>query len=135
MKRRLLSQTPFLIASLIFMAGLTIIVLASYEANDRNLVYTLDDPYIHMAIAKNLANHGVFGVTRYEFSSATSSPLWTLLLSATYKVLGVCDWAPGVWAAAFALAALYVTNSLCLFFSLNTFASLITCCAVLYLPP
>lgn len=61
-------------------------VALSFKRNDGHFVYALDDPYIHMAIARNFAHYGVWGVTRYEFSSSTSSLLWTLLLAAIYSV-------------------------------------------------
>jgi len=135
MKQRLARSTPFLIASLLFVSALSFLGYQSYRTNDGHLVYTLDDPYVHMAIAKNIVLHGVFGVTRYEFSASTSSPLWTILLAAGYKAFGVVDWLPGVLAAVFALAALYVTNSLCQRFALNALARTIVCCGVLYFAP
>lgn len=54
-----------------------------------NFAYALDDAYIHMAMAKNLAHHGVMGATRFEFTSSSSSPLWTLLLTVAFVVSGV----------------------------------------------
>jgi len=74
---------------LITSAGLLLIIVVvqltlSIRENNGNQVYALDDPYIHMAMARNLARDGVWGVTRYQFSSSTSSLLWTLALSAIY---------------------------------------------------
>jgi hypothetical protein len=56
--------------------------------HDRSFVYALDDPYIHLAIAKNFAFHGVWGITSHEFTSASSSPLWLLLLTSCFKLSG-----------------------------------------------
>src|SRR5438132_223114 len=44
--------------------------------------YPLDDAYIHLAVAKNLAAHGVWGVTQHGFTFANSSLAWPLLLAA-----------------------------------------------------
>jgi len=63
-------------------------LVVSLNMNHGNFIYGLDDAYIHMAIAKNFALHGVWGVTQYEFSSASSSLLWTLLLSTIYFFIG-----------------------------------------------
>ena len=40
-------------------------------------------------MAKNMATHGNWGVNAGEFQSASSSPLWVLLLSFLYLVFGV----------------------------------------------
>lgn len=53
-----------------------------------HLVYVLDDAYIHMAMAKSFAGHGVWGITPHEFTSSSSSLLWTLLLAGIYRVTG-----------------------------------------------
>lgn len=70
------------------------------------LVYPLDDTYIHMAVAKNLALHGIWGPSRYESASSSSSPLWTLLLAALFRLLGVQEWIPLILSSGFALLAL-----------------------------
>jgi hypothetical protein len=59
-----------------------------------HLVYALDDPYIQMAMAKNFALHGVWGITRFGFTSASSSPLWTFLIAVSYVVFGVSETSP-----------------------------------------
>ena len=50
--------------------------------------YPLDDTFIHMAVAKNLAFEKVWGITRYSFESASSSLLYTVLLAATFSLFG-----------------------------------------------
>ena len=69
-----------------------------------HLVYPLDDAYIHMAIAKNLALHGVWGVQAGTFSASSSSPLWTLLLAGWFRAAGVSDAAPLLMNTAIAAA-------------------------------
>ena len=65
-------------------------------------VFPLDDAYIHLGVARNLAEHGSWGVNPGEFASASSSPLWTLLLAGAFWLLG-----PGEhWPLLFNLGAL-----------------------------
>lgn len=49
-------------------------------------VYVLDDPAIHLTVARRLAFDGTWGVVAGEFQSASSSPLWTLILAPTQWV-------------------------------------------------
>lgn len=53
-------------------------------------IYSLDDVYIHLALARNFAELGVWSVNTSGFDSASSSILYTLLLSFLIKVFG--DW-------------------------------------------
>lgn len=93
---------PILAATLLLWGTIATLLLQSLKLNQGHLVYALDDPYIHMAIAKNFVRHGVWGVTPYQFTSSSSSPLWTLLLSAIYFVFGVNNVAPLVLNVLFA---------------------------------
>jgi hypothetical protein len=77
------------------------LLLRSLDANQGHFVYPLDDAYIHMAIAKHWVCDGIFGITKYEFTPATSSPLWIVLLTAVFRVGGVQE------------LALLVINLLC----------------------
>ena len=126
---------PFLAATALLVVLLAAIAAASLRLNRGKFVYTLDDPYIHMALAKNLVQHGVFGVTRYEFTSATSSPLWTLLIALSYGAVGVREWVPGAWCVAFALLALYAASRLGRFFGLGAWRNALLCLAVAVFTP
>ena len=88
-------------ATLIFLAGLALYggSLAylggiSTDRTDGKLTYIYDDAYIHMGIAENVVNHRVWGVTPYAFTSTTSSPLWTVILSLAFAVGGVSESVP-----------------------------------------
>jgi len=59
-----------------------------------HIAYGLDDPYIHMAIAKNLALHGVWGVAPNTFAAASSSPIWTAMVAAVFLATGIHDAVP-----------------------------------------
>lgn len=86
--------TPFLFASGVLLTVILWLLVRILEQNGGQFTYLLDDPYIHMAMAKNVAHNGVWGVTRYEFSSSSSSLLWTLLLSGAYAAFGPTVWMP-----------------------------------------
>ncbi len=51
-------------------------------------VYPLDDTYIHLAMARNLVEHGVWGITPSAFTPSTSSLVWTSLLAVGGVFLG-----------------------------------------------
>jgi hypothetical protein len=71
---------------MIFTAGL---LLISLYLNDWHFIYVIDDPYIHMTIAKNFSTVGLWAVNGMSFVSATSSPLWSLIISGFYFITGV----------------------------------------------
>src|SRR5258706_16460881 len=52
-------------------------------------MYPLDDVFIHMALAKNLANYHNWGISQHEFASASSSVLYTLLLAGLLRIFSV----------------------------------------------
>lgn len=61
---------------------------------DGHFVYALDDAYIAMAIAKQMALHQVWGPTQYEYAAASSSLFWPLATALSYRLVGVNIFAP-----------------------------------------
>src|SRR5579872_3094054 len=76
-------------------------VRSSARKTQGRYIYPMDDTYITMSMAKNIAQHGVWGVTRYEFTSCSSTPLFLALLATCYRITGVNDWWPLVLAMVF----------------------------------
>lgn len=95
--------------ALVLLAALAASVLRALLARTGgHLVYVLDDGYIDMAIARNLVGHGLWGTTRFGFSPAASSPIWVLILAASYLLAGISAVAPLVLTLAAAVSFLVV---------------------------
>ncbi len=74
-------QSRFLIlfSVVLYLLLIAALVYKVKVATGGPFVYALDDPYIHLALAENLA-HGHYGINPQEFSSPSSSIVWPLLL-------------------------------------------------------
>lgn len=62
--------------------GMLIVILGSLHLTDGHWIYSLDDPYIHLAVAENIL-HGGYGINLGEYSSPSSSLLYPFLLAIT----------------------------------------------------
>ncbi len=89
-----MGSKSFWISLVVFFTVCALYYMVSITKTDGHYVYPIDDAYIHLAMAKNFALHEVWGVTRYEFSSTSSSPLFTVLLSFLIKIFGNNDQIP-----------------------------------------
>lgn len=72
--------------------------------------YILDDAYIHLAVARNLAETGWFGVRPGEFVLLSSSPLFTLILAMLHRVFGPSELWPLLLSSLGAVFALAVAD-------------------------
>ncbi|MBA2746247.1 MAG: hypothetical protein H0U44_08490 [Flavisolibacter sp.] len=68
-------------ALLAFLIPLALIIFIGLTGTGGVFSYPVDDTYIHMKIAGNLAAYGSWGINPGEFNSASSSILYTILLS------------------------------------------------------
>jgi len=93
-KNTITHHWPLYVAIAIFLMIVTAILGVSLSMNQGRLVYTLDDPYIGMAMARNLAHYGVWGATRYAFTSCSSPPFWDLFftLADLIAAYAIMDW-------------------------------------------
>lgn len=108
----ILRRPSFLLALAFFLAITLIEYLFMLSLNQGKLVYTLDDPYIHMAVAENILR-GHYGVNLNEFSAPSSSVLWAFLIAP----VSMFEQAPlviNIVCSVFSLALLIKILSLCL---------------------
>jgi hypothetical protein len=71
---------PFQLPFMVFLGLCLLEVLAILYVNSGQFIYTLDDPYIHLRIAENIAQ-GHYGINLSENSAPSSSILWPFLLA------------------------------------------------------
>src|SRR2546428_10212027 len=86
-----------------------------------------------MALAKNLAFHGVLGISATRFASATSSPGFLLVLAALYRLTGPTVWWPLALSLIFGLLALIMAQRLLA--GTHWGIQLITLLAIVYFTP
>jgi len=77
------------LAIFIFFIPLLILEYPLLQYSKGVFVYPMDEAYIRMTIAKNIALHGSWGLSGNEFSSSSSSILYPLILAMLYKVIGI----------------------------------------------
>ena len=87
---------PLVASIALLITAIAFALAASMRQNAGHLVYALDDPYIHMAMAKNAAIHHVWGVSATHFTSSSSSLLWTAALALLFATLGIHEIIPFV---------------------------------------
>ncbi len=87
---------PFWVTVIIYWVISAALIISAVPYSAGRFAYPLDDTYIHMAIARNFSFSGVWGVSAAEFSSSSSSPLWTLLLAGCFRVFGQQEWIPAL---------------------------------------
>ena len=99
---------PLIFAFVTLTALMITFYSVSTSKNGGAFIYPLDDTYIHMAMAKNLANHGVWSIRPHGFTSSSSSPLWTLTLAVFFRIFGINDYIPLLLNIAFGFSLLIV---------------------------
>ncbi len=96
----------------IFLSFTGVLLLISLYLNDWHFIYVIDDPYIHMTIAKNFSSLGLWAVNGLPFVSATSSPLWSLIISASYLITGINPYVPFILNILISIAVIYLVFSI-----------------------
>jgi hypothetical protein len=94
-----------------YLLAVAAVVAAILVWLDGTLVYVIDDPAIHLSIADTLVRDGTWGVQAGSFQSASSSPVWTLLVAAATAVAPAGDqWVPLVLNVAAGLAVIVLVG-------------------------
>jgi len=106
----------------IALAPLLILLVLVGLKTDWQFVYTLDDPYIHLALAKGISGFH-YGIISSEFSAPSSSILWPFLMAPFARLQGF--WlAPLVINSACLIGTLLVLQRLLVLrFSVRQFSS------------
>ncbi|NOS84777.1 MAG: hypothetical protein HOP31_06530 [Ignavibacteria bacterium] len=104
------SNSSIIAAYAVYVFFAAAILIASIQINDGHFVYALDDTYIHMSIADNLTTSGNFATNKIHFASASSSPMWVLIISSVYLAAGKNLMTPFIVNFLFQLLSITVLN-------------------------
>ncbi len=135
MNNKLYNHWPLIMGVILIWITIFILFKASLSINNGIFIYVLDDPYVHMSMAKNFILHGVLGVDQYSFTSSSSSPLWLMLLSSAYFLLGINDLIPLILNIIFATIAVTVAYYILDYYKLSSFYKMIFLLLFIFLTP
>lgn len=113
--------SPFIVGSGFLLVVLAVLEYFTFRKTNHVFCYPLDDTFIHLAVAKNAALHGNWGVSASEWVSTSSSPLFTGLLTMMIKLVGTNVFLPLVLAIAGSLIMIGAMQT-----ELNRYSSLST---------
>jgi hypothetical protein len=102
---------PVVFAAGVLLAAVGWIIFAGIRLAGA-FAYPLDDTYIHMAVARHLIDHGTWGVNAGVSTSASSSPVWTLVLSGAAALGLPLDYAPLILSVAGGIAVIVAADAL-----------------------
>jgi len=129
------SYVPAFVAIAVLFIILLLLEAAAGRHTQGVFSYPLDDAFIHMAVAKNVAEHHNWGISAHEFQSASSSILYTLLLAGLFKIFSVHVILPFVVNVIAAVVLLLVLQEWLLRQGLSRRAQLIVQLAVVLVTP
>jgi hypothetical protein len=110
-------------------------VLRCMHKESGHFTYAIDDAYISMSIAKNFAEHGVWGFQGNQFASMASSPGWVLLTAAVFKATGPSIWVPLAMNVFFGTLVLILVWAIFRSFNIRPFVTFVGLMMVLFLTP
>jgi hypothetical protein len=87
--RRLIQRLILFVAILALLVPIVWIELDILIQTRGTIAYPLDDAFINLTLAKNLAFEQVWGITKYSFTSVSTSLLYPFVLGFIYLVSGV----------------------------------------------
>jgi len=100
--------SALILSILICFGTLALVIKKAMTGTGGLFIYPVDDAYIHMEIAKNIALHGNWGINASEFGSASSSPLYTIILSIFFILFSPNIYIPFIVNCLAGLLLLYV---------------------------
>lgn len=87
-------NAPFISAGIFLLVVVALLEYVTLKKTNGVFCYPLDDTFIHMAVAKNSALYGNWGVSANEWVSTSSAPFFTGLLTLTYSLFGISVYTP-----------------------------------------
>lgn len=103
------ARIPAFVAASVLLAHLYALFRAIERHTGGTFCYPIDDPFIHLAMARRIAFQGVYGVG-HEFASASSSIAWPWLLAACAKVFGDHAITPFLLNVAFGVGVVFAVD-------------------------